>query len=261
MRALRILLLGLCAALTACAAKKPPPPQRLTLGESNIEYRDYSLVKGSLCGMDPRRLGPELQKINDTLEQFAAKADEASKPDATAEQVDVLREGAKALPPVVQVHTKNLAGLNQCGFKKQAPFPDIIKKGDEVTKAAKAKLDEAPNVIADADKRIAEKKWREDSNARENAARQTFCTAKTTVGSGDLYFAREEPHGKTTWMFCDGIVVEKAPDAEPTVIIPDTITKKDRKKIQEKRYLDAAKGLPAEEIDKPSNEKKSEAKE
>lgn len=260
MRALRILLLGLCAALAACAAKKPPPPQRLTLGESNVEYRDYSLVKGSLCGMDPRRLGPELQKINELLEQFTAKAEEASKPDATAEQVDVLREGSKALPAVVQAHTKNLAGLNQCGFKKQAPFPDIMKKGDEAVKAAKAKLDEAPTVLADADRRIAEKKWREDSNAREVAAKQTFCTAKTSVGSGDLYFAREEPHGKTQWLFCDGIIVEKGSDAEPTVIIPDTISKKDRKKIQEKRYLDNAKSFPAEEIDKPGNEKKPEAK-
>ncbi|WP_224364070.1 hypothetical protein [Hyalangium versicolor] len=261
MRAPRILLLGLCAALAACAAKKPPPPQRLTLGESQVEYRDYGLVKGSLCGSDPRRLGPELQKINELLEQFVAKSEDATKPDATAEQVEVLREGSKALGPVVQAHTKNLAGLNACGFKTKPPFPDITKKGNEVLTAAKARLDEAPTVLADADRRLAEKKWREDSNAREVAAKQTFCTAKTQVGSGDLYFAREEPHGKTHWMFCDGIVVEQASGAEPAVIIPDTISKKDRKRIQEKRYLDAAKGLPAEEIDKVGAEKKTEAKE
>src|SRR5690242_6588354 len=70
MRATRILLLSLCAALSACAAKKPPPPQSASLGESKLEYRDYSRVKGSLCGMDPRRLGPEMQKINEALEQF-----------------------------------------------------------------------------------------------------------------------------------------------------------------------------------------------
>ncbi|WP_224248087.1 hypothetical protein [Hyalangium gracile] len=261
MRALRIPLLGLCAALAACAAKKPPPPQRLTLGESTVEYRDYTLVKGSLCDADPRRLGPELQKINEVLEGFVTKSEDATKPDATAEQVEVLREGSKALGPVVQAHTKNLAGLNQCGFKKQAPFPDVIKKGDEVVKLAKARLDEAPTVLADADRRLAEKKWREDSNAREEAAKQTFCTAKTAVGNGDLYFARAEPHGKTQWMFCDGIMVEQASGSEPTVVIPESVSKKDRKRIQEKRYLDAAKSLPAEEIDKPGAEKPAEAKE
>lgn len=260
MRALRIPLLGLCAALAACAAKKPPPAQRFTLGDSNVEYRDYSLVKGALCDADPRKLGPELQKINELLEQFVAKADEASKPDATAEQLQVLRDGSK-LNPVVQVHAKNLAGLSACGFKKQAPFPDLIKKGGDAVTQAKAKLAEAPTVLADADQRLAEKKWREESTTREAAAKQTFCTAKTQVGNGDLYFARQEPHGKTQWMFCDGIVVEQASGSEPSVIIPEAISKKDRKRIQEKRYLEAAKGLPAEEIDKLGAEKKPEAKE
>jgi hypothetical protein len=261
MRALRILLLSLCAALAACAAKKPPPAQRLTLGGSNVEYRDYSLVKGSLCDAEPRKLAPELQKINELLEQFVTKAEEASKPDATSEQVEVLREGSKSLGPVVQVHSKNLAGLSGCGFKKQAPFPDLTKKGDEVLKQAKERLAEAPNVLADADQRLAEKKWREESNTRETAAKQTFCTAKTVVGSGDLYFARQEPHGKTEWLFCDGIIVEQASGGEPTVLIPESINKKDRKRIQDKRYLEAAKNLPAEEIDKPGAEKKPEAQE
>ncbi len=260
MRALRILLLGLCAALAACAAKKPPPAQRLTLGESNVEYRDYSLVKGSLCAADPRKLAPELQKINELLEQFVAKAEEAAKPDATAEQVEVLREGSKSLSPVVQAHSKNLAGLSACGFKKQAPFPELAKKGDEVLKQAKERLAEAPTVLADADQRLAEKKWREESTTRETTARQTFCTAKTSVGSGDLYFARQEPHGKTQWLFCDGVIVEQASGGESTVIIPESIGKKERKRIQDKRYLEAAKNLPAEEIDKLGAAKKSEAK-
>lgn len=260
MRALRILLLGLCAALAACAAKKPPPPQHVALGDSKVEYRDYSLVKGSLCGMDPRRLAPELQKINELLEQFIAKADEAAKPDATAEQVQVLRDATKPMGDVVQAHSKNLAGLSACGFKKQAPFPDLTKKGNEVVTQAKARLAEAPTVLADADQRLAEKKWREESTTREAAAKQTFCSAKIQVGSGDLYFARQEPHGKTQWMFCDGLIVEQASGGEPTVIIPESISKKDRKRIQEKRYLEAAKSLPAEEIDKVGAEKKPAAK-
>jgi hypothetical protein len=55
-------------------------------------------------------------------------------------------------------------------------------------------------------------------------------------------------------------MVEAASGSEPTVIVPDTISKKDRKKIQDKRYLDAVKEYPAEEIDKFGTEKKPEAK-
>jgi hypothetical protein len=251
--------LGLCSALAACAAKKPPPPQRVTLGESNVEYRDYALVKGSLCGMDPRRLGPELQKINEVLEQFVTQADEVSKPEATPEQVETLRAGSKALGPVVQVHSKNLAGVSACGFKKQAPFPDILKKGDEVTKAAKAKLDEAPATLAAADQRIAEKEWVEKSATRETTAKQTWCKPGTVPGSGDLYFARLGLDGMTRWLFCDGIIVELPAGGAHAVIIPESMSKKDRKKVQEKRYVEAAKTYPSEEIDKLA--KPAEAKE
>jgi hypothetical protein len=260
MRALRILLLGSCAMLAACAAKKPPPPLSTTLGDSKVAYRDYGLVKGSLCGADPRQLGPELQKINEALEQFVSKTEDASKPTATAEQLELLRTGSASMGPLLQTHSKNLAGLSACGFKKQAPFPDIAKKGEEAVKQAKARMEEAPATLAAADKRMAEKKFVEESAAREAAAKQTFCTSKTPVGNGDLYFARQELTGKTVWMFCDGIVVEAASGGEPTITIPESISKKDRKKISEKRYLEASKNLPAEEIDKPGAEKKSEAK-
>jgi hypothetical protein len=261
MSAPRILLLGLCAALAACVAKKPPPPQRVTLGASNVEYRDYSLVRGSLCDADPRRLSDELNKINDLLEQFVTSTAESSKPDATPEQVELLREGSKALGPVVEAHRKNLAGLRQCGFQRQAPFPEIVKKGDEVVGQAKARLEEAPAVLTAADQRMAEKKWMEESTAREATAKQTWCTANTSVGSGDLYFARQELDGRTRWLFCDGMVVEAPSGGEPTLIIPETINKRDRRKIQNQRYLDAAKAYPAEEIDKLGAEKKPTANE
>ncbi len=260
MRTPRILLLGLSAALAACAAKKPPPPQSLTLGENKLEYRDYSRVKGSLCDADPRRLGPELQNINEVLAQFVSKTEGVSKPTAAAEEVELLREGSKSLGAVVDAHGKNLAGLSGCGFKKQAPFPEVTQKGNELVTQAKARLAEAPTVLAAADKRLAEQKWREDSNAREATAKQTWCGGKVAVGSGDIYFARQESDGTMRWLFCDGIMVEGASGAEPTLIIPDTISKKDRRKIQDKRYLEAVTEYPAEEIDKFGAEKKPEAK-
>ncbi|MBN1207128.1 MAG: hypothetical protein JXB05_19740 [Myxococcaceae bacterium] len=261
MRAPRILLPGVCAVLAACAAKQPPPPQRVTLGESNVEYRDYTLVKGSLCDADPRRLGPELQKINELLEQFVSKTEGASQPEASAEQVELLRQGSQSLGPVVEAHRKNLAGLRECGFQKQAPFPELAKKGEEVTGKAKARLDEAPTVLVAAEQRLAEKKWMEESTVREATAKETWCKANTAVGSGDLYFARQGTDGTTRWLFCDGMAVEAPSGGEPDLIIPETISKKERRRIQERRYLEAAKSYPAEEIDKLGAEKKLEATE
>lgn len=247
----RLLLLGLCAALTACAAKKPPPAQRATLGTSNVEYRDYALVRGSICGVDERKLATELTAINTVLEQFVSGTDEAVKPDAPdAEQVEVLREGSKALTPVVDAHRKNLGALRECGFSRKPPYPELTKKGTEVVDRAKARLDEAPTVLAAADQRAAEARWMEESAAKEATAKQTWCKANTPVGSGDLYFARQGSDGTTRWLFCDGIVVEAASGAEPTVVIPETIKAKDRRRVQNARYLEAAKSYPAEEVDK-----------
>lgn len=252
MRAPRILLLSLSAALSACAAKKPPPPQSLTLGEDTLAYRDYSLVKGSLCDVDPRLLGPELQKINEVLEQFVSKAEE---------EVELLREGSKSLGPVVDAHGKNLAGLSQCDFKKQAPFPELTQKGHELVTQAKARLAEAPSVLAAADQRLAEQKWREESTARETTAKQTWCGGKVTVGSGDLYFARQETDGKMQWFFCDGVAVEWMSGSEPAVLVPDTISKRERRRVRERRYLEAVKSYPREEIDKFGAKEEPEAEE
>jgi hypothetical protein len=227
------------------------------MGGTKLEYRDYSLVRGSLCDVEPRRLADELKKINEVLEQFVSSTDAAVKPEATSEQVEVLREGSTALKPVVEAHGKNLSGLRSCGLTKP-PFAELAKKGEEAVKSAKARLAEAPGALTAADKRIAEAKWREESATREASAKQEWCKAGTTVGSGDIYFSRQEGDGKTQWLFCDGLVVEAASGGEPSLIVPDSISKKDRRKIQAARYLDAAKKYPAEEIDRPDAPKKSE---
>ncbi|MDY7228379.1 hypothetical protein [Hyalangium rubrum] len=259
MSTLRILLAALCLTLMACGAKKPPPSKSYTLGGTKIEYRDYGLVRGSICGVDPRRLSDELTKINTLLEEFVSGTEAATQPEATAEQVELLREGSQSLGPVVDAHRKNIAGLRACDFQRKPPFPDLTKKGEEVLTSAKARLDAAPEVLAAADARIAEQKWKEDSAKREATAKQDFCKAGTAVGSGDLYFARQESDGKKRWLFCDGLTVEAPSGADPTLVIPESISKKDRRRIQASRYLEAAKSYPAEEIDRLGAEKKEEA--
>jgi hypothetical protein len=103
---------------------------------------------------------------------------------------------------------------------------------------------------------MAEQKWTEESATREATAKQTWCKPGTAVGSGDLYFAREESDGKVRWLFCDGMIVEASSGSEPTLSIPESISKKDRRRIQAQRYLESAKGYPAEEIDRFAAEKK-----
>jgi hypothetical protein len=257
MSAPRILFLGLCAALAGCAAKKPPAAKQATLGSTKLEYRDYTLARGSICGVGARPLAGELTTITQALEQFAASTDETAKPGATPseEQLTALREGAQALAPVADAHRKNLSVVRECRFSRAAPFPELVQQGNAAVDRAKARISEAPAILAAAEQRATEAKWQEESAAREATAKQTWCTAKTAVGSGDLYFARQGQDGTTRWLFCDGITVEAAAGAEPALAIPDTLKARDRKRIQASRYLEAAKSYPAEEIDKPGASK------
>jgi hypothetical protein len=262
MRATRILVTTLCAAtLAACAGKKPPPSQRYTLGEAHVEYRDYSRVQGALCDAEPRKLADELGRITTLLEQFVSSTEAASQPEATAAQLELLREASKSLGPLVEIHRKNLSGLRACGFQKAAPFPELASKGEEVAGSAKARLEQAPALLAAADRRAAEQRWMEESARREATAKQTWCKASTAVGSGDLFFARAESNGRTQWLFCDGMIVEASSGSEPTLLVPEAINKKDRRRIQARRYLDAANSYPAEEIDRLGAEQASSAEE
>jgi hypothetical protein len=251
MCALRTVSLSLCALLSACAAKQAPPLQRYTLGMGRAEYRSYGGAK-ALCEAEPRWLADELSSFNGVLSRFLSGTEQAAQPEAPehAGHLALLEEGSRTLGPVLEVHAQNLRALPACGFHRSGAFPSIAQRGAELVKAAKARLEGAPGALAAAGQRKSQRQWEAEAPAREAQAKQTWCSANVTVGSGDLYFARQYPNGRTEWLFCDGLRVEQLPPGEPTLVTPEGINRRDRRRIQPLKYLEAAKAYPPEEIDR-----------
>ncbi|MFB1479899.1 hypothetical protein [Corallococcus sp. RDP092CA] len=248
-----IALLGLGAVFGGCAAKQPPPVQHYALGMSRAEYRDYTGAKASPCDAEPRWFQDELTAVNGLLARFVKETEQALDPEALehAKHLALLEEGLRTLPPVLKVHEDNLRALKDCGFRRSGAFPDLAQRGAELLTEARGRMALAPQIQAAAALRQAQKQWREQGAEREAKAKDTWCPKPPKVGQPDLFFARQSPEGgRIEWFFCDGHVVEKSGDAEPTLLSPEGLSKWERRRIQPKKYLDAALAYPPEEVDR-----------
>jgi hypothetical protein len=252
MSAPRIVLVGLSVLLGACAGRQAPSLQRYTLGMGRAEYRDYSGARADLCDSEPRWLADELSSVNGLLSRFLSSTEEATKPQALhhAEHLALLQEATRSLGPVMEIHRQNLAALRECGFQGTGAFPDIALRGAELLERAKARLADSSGALAAAELQRAQQAWAEEAPAREATARRTWCASSPKLGNADLYFARQYPNGRTEWLFCDGLMVEEAAGGTPQLITPEWINRKERRRIQPQRYLDAAKNYPASDIDR-----------
>jgi hypothetical protein len=167
-----------------------------------------------------------------------------------AEQLELLREATRSLPPVMKVHRQNLTELSECDFQRTAAFPELARRGTGLLQEAQARLAEAPAALAAIELRNAQRKWAAEARVREATAKETWCAPDTAVGNADVYFARQATDGHSEWLFCDGLKVEAGAGGEPQLVIPEELSRRDRRRIQPQRYLDAAKAYPASEIDR-----------
>lgn len=252
MSAPRILLVGLCIVWGACAGRQPTPLQHYSLGMARAEYRDYTGARADLCDVEPRWLVDELSSVNGLLARFLADTKEATSPQSLqhAEHLELLKEAARTLGPVMETHRKNLTALSECDFHRTGAFPELARRGMELLELSKGRLAEASTAVAAAELRRAQQKWAEEAPAREAAARETWCPRNPKLGQGELYFARQYPNDRTEWLFCDGVMVEAPAGGEPQLVTPEWLSSKERRRIQPQRYLEAAKAYPASEIDR-----------
>lgn len=239
--------------LGACATQQVPVKQYALAG-GRAEYRDYAEARASICDSEPRWLMDELSGMNGLLARFMSSTEQASTPGAAeqARQLELLKEAAGSLRKVLDVHQSNLKALRECGFARSGAFAELGRRGLELVEMSRSRLaeaDEAKKVEA------AQLKWKEEAPQREQTARQTWCAKEPEVGSTDLFYARRFADGRTEWLFCDGHRVQAASGGgEPTLVSPEGLSAKDRRKVKPARYLDAARGYPAEEIDKQPSE-------
>ncbi|RKH42627.1 hypothetical protein D7X12_15315 [Corallococcus sicarius] len=248
----RIVLLGWGVLLGACAGTKAPPVQHYALGMSRADYRDYSGSKASPCDAEPRWFSDELTAVNGLLARFikeTAQAQDPTSPDQP-KQLALLEEGLRTLPPVLKVHEGNLRALQTCDFRRSGAFPDLAQRGATLVKEAQGLMAQGPKIKAAVALQAAQQQWRDEAPARVEKARGTWCSKDPQVGQPDLYFARQSPEGRTEWLFCDGHRVEKVAEGEPTLVSPENLSRKDRRRVQPQKYLDAARSYPTEEMDR-----------
>ncbi|MBJ6759446.1 hypothetical protein JGU66_01645 [Myxococcaceae bacterium JPH2] len=257
----RMALLGLGAALGACATTPAPPVQRYSLGMARVDYRDYAAAKSNLCKAEPRWLSDELSAVNGMLARFLQETADATHPDAVEhpQHLALLQEAARTLPSVLTVHQRNLMKLQECRFRRAGAFPDIAQRGAALVKESQERLAQAPQAAAAAALSEARQKWRDESPDREATARRTWCSKKPQMGEPDLYFAHLAANERIEWLFCDGHRVEQGEDGALQLVSPDGLSRQERKRIQAQRYLEAARDYPSEEIDRPPRTVPAEA--
>jgi hypothetical protein len=240
---------GMSLALGACAAKKVAPVQ-YSLGLSRAEYRDYTRARVNICDVEPGTVSGELGAVNKLLTDFLSSSEQVKNPQSVdhGRAVELLREATGSLDKVLDVYQANLQAVQKCGFAKSGTIQELAKQGTGLVEQSRTRLAESSQLLA---VKEAQRKWQEEAPRREQAARQEWCAKNPEVGSTDLYYARKHADGRAEWFFCDGHIVQSGTNGgEPTLVSPEGLSAKERRKVKPPRYFEAAQGYPVEEMDK-----------
>ncbi|WP_395818622.1 hypothetical protein [Archangium minus] len=239
---------GLGLALGGCATKVAPV--QYNLGLARAEYRDYAKARANICNEEPRVVTDELGSMNKLLTEFLSSTEQVKNPKSVdhARALETLKEAEGSLGKVLDVYQANLGAVRKCDFAKSGAIAELAQQGTGLLEQSRERMTESSQLIA---VKHAQQKWLEEAPQREQTARQTWCAKNPEVGSTDLYYARKFADGRTEWLFCDGHIVQSGPKGgEPTLVSPDGLSAKDRRKVKPPRYIEAANGYPAEEMDK-----------
>ncbi len=239
---------GMGLVLGACAGKFEPLKE-YSLAGVKTNYRDYTLNKGNICSVDPRALSDELGGVNHLLAEFLSSTEKANTPTSVDynRHVTLLKEASGSLRPVLDAQQNNLKAVQTCDFAKSGAWAELQTRGQDLATRSRTRLSEGAWLV---DVEAAQRKWQESAPQRELAARQTWCAKEPEVGNAEVYYARAWADGRNEWLFCDGHVVQAKGGGEPTLVTPENLSPKERRKVKPPRYFEAAQGYPAKEMDK-----------
>jgi hypothetical protein len=238
--------IGLVAAVlcvTACVKSytRPPAGKTVELGGLSAEVHDFG---ARLCDTDPRLVANELQAVNALLLKYLDGTSAGPEGTWAEEHAVMLEQGGRQLPSALDAYEATVRGTARCRFDAKLGVDDLSRRGEELSRQARARVEETPELLPYAQARAALGKWKAAQPEAQATAKESWCPQKIKRGSPDLYYVLRDEHGTTEFLFCDGSKVSRPEKGKPTYAGPDS------KKVAVKPYLDATVGYPDSEIQK-----------
>ncbi len=245
-------IIFVAVAVTGCATtrSRPPPLQNFELGMSRATFRDYASARPGICSAEPRWLQDELSSVNGLLARWLDRTSAGYDGVWTPDEVKLLQQGAETLAPLLEAHVRNLESLRGCSFGHGTAFPELIRRGERYVEQAQQRMREADSIVAWRIAKKAVELWHREQPLREADARRR-CPDRVVHGSAQVYYAVEREDGQVRWLFCDGAKVQSLADGGTELQVPDGLTRAQRRRIQSRKYLSAAKDFPSSRIDRP----------
>lgn len=212
-------------------------------------YREYATA--TVCNARPddqATLQGELMAMNALLADFLQAT--SAGPDGvwSDEQVDLLAEAEKSLAPALDAHDRTLGAVGRCGgFVRKQDFPELVRKGQELSRQARQRIAAAPELLPVLRAKAELRKWKEQQRQDQKTERASWCPPKPR-GVPDVYFALEDETGRVEWMFCDGSsVVQERGEA------PELVAREGRAvpRAVQAGYLRTAAKYPSSQIRRP----------
>ncbi len=224
--------------------------QDYTLGIWRASYRDYANSPTSICSAEPRWLQDQLSSVNGIMSRWLDKTSKGYEDTWSSDELSLLEEGSRTLPPLLEVHGRNLEDLARCSFGDERAYPDLRERGLELIVRVRERIDFAPKLQAYITARDVRDLWKRERHLREAQAR-TGCPARPPRrGPPPIYYAWQTEGGETRWLFCDGARVTELPGGATTFDPPGDLSARERRRLNAKTYLKAAAAYPQTRVDR-----------
>lgn len=215
---------------------------------ARASYRDYAGADLSICTAERRWLQDELTSVNGVLARWLDKTSPGPGGVWTRDQIDLLEEGARTLPPLLDIHAAALDALDRCDFSERGAMPDLQQRGRDFVQQARRRIEDAPATLAYIAAKAQLEAWRAERTTRERDAR-AGCPSRTKVGAARVYYAWEDEDGRQQWLFCDGARVVSAASDALEFRAPAGASRRELRRMKPATYLQAAKRF--DRLDRP----------
>lgn len=237
---------GLALTLTVgCApAREVVRPDTYALDGVRANFRN--VPDGQLCDAEPRFLLDEYSSVNSLLSRFLRDTPEASDARWTDRQMALIEEALIALPPLVKVYGRSVAGVEACGFAKNGAWPELLRRAESLLADTRQRLDRGPSLVRYERQVRAFEAWQRDRFEAQETARRS-CPSRLTEAV--IYYAWREAQ-QTSWLFCDGAQVIRQGDQDPRLEAPPRELTRGRR-LREASYFSAVSKYPRTSISSP----------